>query len=156
MTYTLLLIAIAGCASFLLPCTAPFVALAATVALHAGARRALVVVAAAWALDECIGFAFFGYPRTSESFALAALALVCAALAVTAASLVRARGGAPWLAFAGAAVAFEAAFALGTFALGMSLAMFAPAIDAWVIGANVLFFVAFELGYRLEDRTARA
>ena len=153
MISAFLLVAIGGVASFVLPCTTPFAALAATAALHAGPRRALVIVTCAWAVDELAGFAFFGYPRTHESLALALLALVAAAAAVATATFTRERASA-WLVFAGSAVAFEAVFAVGTFALGTSLAMFAPAIDAWVVGANAVFFTIFEAGQRVQATAA--
>jgi hypothetical protein len=148
MITTVFIIAIAGTASFLFPCTTPFVALAATLVTHGGARRALLGVGAAWAIDESAGFLFFGYPHTTESYGLAAAALASAAAAVAAAAIVRRRRSSAWLGFVVAALAFECVFAIATLALGETLAMFAPAIDAWVIGANAIFFAVFELARR--------
>ncbi len=150
MLTTLVLIATGGFASLLLPCVTPFGALAACAALRGRLRSALFVVGATWAVNEAAGFFFFGYPRTSDSYAWALLQVIAAAVATAvAAAVVAGTRKRPFfmravLTLAVATLVFESALALAARLAGLSLAAFSLPIDALVIETNVLFFLAFE------------
>lgn len=141
----LMLAAILG--SFAFACAAPFAALAAMLALTTSARRGLALIAAAWALNQAIGYGALDYPRTADSFiwgagigvaALAATAVAYAAMPRLSALPLAAR----------AVLSFLAAFAvfeLALLAIGIALgdtAAFGAAIVAEVGLVNVLWFAA--------------
>jgi hypothetical protein len=162
MPVTIVLIALGGFVSLLLPCVTPFGALAACAALRGRSRYALLVIAATWLVNEAAGFGFFGYPRTGESLAWALLSLVAAAVAtVVCAAVVFALRKRPYALRAAAAAAtatlvFEGALYLAARIAGMSLAGFALPIDVLVIETNALFFLAFEaIAYTLGALLAR-
>ena len=152
MLVTGVLIALGGFVSFLLPCVTPFGALAACAALRGRSRYALLVVAATWLINEAAGFAFFGYPRTGDSYAWALLSLIAAiAATVVCAAVAFALRERPYVVRAAlvlvtATLVFEGALFLAARIAGMSLDGFALPIDLLVIETNALFFLAFEAG----------
>jgi hypothetical protein len=142
-----LLAAACALASFAFACATPFAAFAVVAAAMLPLRRALLVVAGAWLVNQGIGFAFLGYPIDANT-ALWGLAIGAAALIATAASAavlqaVPRMAGLPALGFALAAAysAYELAMIAVTPLLGGEAA-FEPAIVArlgllslfWLVG----------------------
>jgi hypothetical protein len=72
-------------ASFALACATPFAAFAVIAAALMPWRRALPIVAAAWLINQAIGFGALGYPADANTVAWG-LAIGVAALAATLAS----------------------------------------------------------------------
>jgi len=64
-------------------CMFPFTAFAVLAAATLPLRRAIVVLIAAWALDQAIGFGFLGYPQTAFT-ALCGLGLLVSGLSALA------------------------------------------------------------------------
>ena len=78
---TILTIAAVG-ASFALSCVTPFAALAVALAGTVGLRTSLRVVTAVWFANQVVGFVFFHFPLTANTF-LRGIAEAVAALAAT-------------------------------------------------------------------------
>jgi hypothetical protein len=138
----LMIAAILG--SFALACATPFAAFAVMLALTLKRRRGLALIAAAWALNQAIGYGALGYPWTADSFIWGA-AIGLAALAATglAYRVVPRLASFPLPARAalGLLGAF-AAFQIVLLAVGIALgdtASFSPAIVAEVGAINALW-----------------
>jgi hypothetical protein len=80
-----LLAAACALASFAFACATPFAAFAVVAAAMLPLRPALLVVAAAWIVNQAIGFSVLGYPMTANT-AFWGLAIGAAALVATAVS----------------------------------------------------------------------
>jgi hypothetical protein len=107
--------------SLALACATPFAAFAAMVALTLPLRRGLTLIAAAWAINQMIGYGALGYPWTADSLGWG-LAIGAAAVLATAAAYALAPrlAAAPLASRAG--LGFIAAFAV------FELALFAVAL----------------------------
>lgn len=64
--------------SYVFACALPFAALAALAAIYLPRRDAVILVAAAWAANQAIGYCVLDYPRTFDSFAWGAVMGLCA------------------------------------------------------------------------------
>ena len=118
-----------------LVCIAPFVAVASLAARTLPLRDALGAVAAMWALDELVGYAFLHYPHATASYGWGFVMLAAAMLA----TLVARRIASPVLGFIAAFVASE----LALFAYGLAIGEtggFTPAIVAQVLLGNLVGF----------------
>ena len=105
-------------ASFALACATPFATFAVVAAAALPLRRALLVVAGAWLVNQCIGFGVLHYPADASTIAWGFVIGAAALVATVAASVVlRAlpQGRTPLM----LAIAFVAAYA------GYELALFA-------------------------------
>jgi hypothetical protein len=155
-----LVLLIAGCAlaSFALACATPFAAYAVIAAATLPWSSALLVVAAAWIVNQAIGFGALHYPHDANTIYWG-LAIGAAALAATAAAALVLRSlsrGNQFLALGAALLAAYAAYELVLFsftpALGGSGA-FTPAIVvrlgllnlAWLIGLVLVYQAAIML-----------
>lgn len=141
--------------SFALACATPFAALAAIAALFMRRRDGFVLIAVAWFANQCVGYGFLHFPRTTDSFAwglmigLAALAATHAAMMAKVYARTAIVGGA--LAFAAAFVAYEAVlFATGVVA--SDTGGFSAAIVGYIFWVNALAFIGF-LGLQALGRT---
>jgi hypothetical protein len=145
--WTPLLMGAAILGSFALACAAPFAALAVMAALTLRPRRGLALVAAAWVLNQAIGYGALDYPWTASSF-IWGIGIGLAALAATAAAYAAADRMAASAAPARAALAFLAAFAVFEavlLAFGLALGEtsgFGPAVVGEVALINALWLVA--------------
>lgn len=154
----LMLAAILG--SFAFACATPFAAFAAMLALTVPPRRGLALIAAAWALNQAIGYGALDYPRTVDSFIWGA-AIGVAALAATAVAYAAMRRLAAMPSAARVLLSFVAAFALFELALlavGIALgdtAAFGAAIVAEVGLVNVLWFAALIAAHALLGASVR-
>lgn len=131
--------------SFVFACATPFAALAALSALTSRRREAFVLVLAAWAANQFIGYAFLGYPWTTDSFAWGAMIGLAGLAAVETALLTRAlwpgvRPAEPAFAFAGAFVAYEGVL-YATAIVASDTSGFSPDIVSYVFEVNALAFV---------------
>lgn len=125
-----LLAAACALASFAFACATPFAAFAVVAAAMLPLRRALLVVGAAWIVNQAIGFGVHGYPMTANT-AFWGLAIGAAALIATAVS----------------AAVLEALPRLGTpVALGLAL------MGAYAAYELMLFAVTPVLGGRVPSR----
>ena len=117
----LMLAAIFG--SLVLACATPFAAFAAILALTLPLNRGLALIAAAWGLNQLIGYGVLAYPITAESFAWGAGIGVAALLATAAAYALAPRlARAPLAARAGAGFVLAfAVFELALYATGVAL-----------------------------------
>lgn len=147
-TFVLLLLA-ASCAlaSFAVACATPFAAFAALAAATLPLSSALLVVAAAWIVNQAIGFGALHYPHDIDTIAWG-VAIGAAALIATAAAALVLRGLAGTYrllaitaALAGAYAAYEIALLAWTPFLGGEGA-FTPAIVAHLAVLNILWMIA--------------
>jgi hypothetical protein len=141
----LMIAAILG--SFALACATPFAAFATMLALTLPMRRGLVLIGAAWALNQIIGYGALGYPWTINSLvwgaaiglgALAATALAYRVAPRLAALPLPARAA---LLLAAAFAAFELILVVVGSALGETTS-FSLAIVAEIATINALWLVA--------------
>jgi hypothetical protein len=93
--------------SLALACATPVAALTAIAGLKMSRRAALVLVMAAWAANQAVGYLVLGYPTTWDSFAWGAVIGVAAVLATLMVSEIAGRQG--WL-IIGVIAGFLAAF----------------------------------------------
>ena len=64
--------------SYIFACALPFAALAAIAALYLPRRDGLILILAAWAGNQCIGYGVLDYPRNFDSFAWGGVIGLCA------------------------------------------------------------------------------
>jgi hypothetical protein len=64
--------------SYIFACALPLAALAALAAIYLPRRDGLILILAAWAGNQCIGYGVLDYPRTFDSFAWGGVIGVCA------------------------------------------------------------------------------
>lgn len=146
----------AGCAlaSFALACATPFTAYAVIAAAMLPLSSALLVVAAAWIVNQAIGFGALGYPHDPNTV-FWGLAIGAAALAATAAAALLLRvvsRGSQFAAFGAALVAAYCAYELvllafnpllgggGTFTLAI-IARLGLLNVAWLVGLVIVWQV---------------
>lgn len=138
------LVAAVTLSSFVFACATPFAALGALAALTMRRREAFVLVFAAWAANQFIGYIFLNYPQTTDSFAwglmigLAGLAAVETAM-VTRTLWPRVPFAEAVFAFAGAFIAYEAVL-YATGLVASDTGGFSPAIVGYVFEVNALAF----------------
>jgi hypothetical protein len=135
------LVVISAISSWEFACITPSVAFAVAAGYALSARAALPTVTAIWLVNQAIGFAVLGYPRTIDTvlwgFAIGAAALLATILAcVTLRSGLRNNVTAIGAAFVLAFGAYEGGLFLVTFALGGQDA-FTPAIVGHVALLNL-------------------
>ncbi len=145
--WVLLLVAASVAFSFGLACATPFAGLCAVAACTLPRRDAFSVAAAAWLLNQVVGFAFLHYPWTANCLAqggaIGMSALLCTAAAYgVRRRLVRSALVGSVVAFAAAFAVFEVALAACAVVLG-GLENFAPPVVAGVFGINAVAWVAF-------------
>jgi len=130
--------------SFALACAAPFAALAAVAAVRMARGPGLLLILAAWGVNQAIGFLLLDYPTTWDSFAWGAAIGLAALLATLASRRIAVAVETPAaqlpLAFAVAFVVYELALYLPTFALPSGDETFSFGIVFWVLQVNVLAF----------------
>ena len=133
-------------ASFAFACATPFAAFAVIAAAALPLRPALLVVAAAWLINQAIGFCALGYPHDIDTVAWGFVIGAAALTAAIAANLVLRRAASMTLPFAfGLALACAyAAYELVLFAATPALGGagdFTLAIIGRLAVLNVLWFV---------------
>ena len=149
--------------SLVFACATPFAAFAVLAAAVLPLRRALAVVAFAFAVNQVIGFCVLDYPRTANA-ALWGVGMIAAALLTTAAATAVFRKFSSWGLFATYPVALVACFAVYeivmlamTPALGGAEA-FSPDIVGQLAFVNAIWLVgliaAYELLRRVNDAVA--
>jgi hypothetical protein len=141
----------AAASSLVSACAVPIAAFAVAAAAAFGGRKAFLVVAAIWFLNQAIGFFVLGYPLEVATllWGPAMLAAALAATAVATASL-------GWFAprriialpatFIAAFAAYEACLYLAALRLG-GVEDFAAAIVVPIAVANVLWLAGLTVGY---------
>jgi hypothetical protein len=142
----LLLTAACALASFAFACATPFAAFAAIAAAMLRLPAALLVVAAAWIVNQAIGFGALGYPIDLNTM-LWGTAIGAAALTATVASVLvlrvvprASRPVALGLALVAAYLAYEVVLFACTLALGGAGA-FTPTIVAGLGLSNILWMI---------------
>jgi len=135
------LVAAVTLSSFVFACATPFAALAA---LTMQRRQAFVLVLAAWAANQFIGYVFLNYPQTTDSFAWGLMIGLAGLAAVETAMITRTLWpgvpfAAPVFAFAGGFVAYEAVL-YATGLVASDTGGFSPEIVGYVFEVNVLSF----------------
>jgi len=131
--------------SFVFACATPFAALAALGALTLRRREAFGLVMAAWAANQFIGYAFLGYPWTTDSFAWGLMIGLAGLAAVETAMVTRALWPDVWvaepmLAFVGAFVAYEGVL-YATAIVASDTSGFSVGIVGYVFEVNAAAFV---------------
>lgn len=124
-----------GC---VLMCIAPFAAVATFAARTLPLRYAAGAVAAMWALNQCVGYAFLHYPRTPDSFAWGIVTGAAAFLAMMCAR----RIASPAFSFATAFATYECALFAFAVATG-DRSGFTPPIVAEVLLGNLIGVALF-------------
>jgi hypothetical protein len=146
--WVLLLVTASVVFSSALACATPFIALCAVAACTLPRRDAFCVTGGVWAANQVIGFAFLGYPWTASCLGWGAVLGLSALLCVLTARGARRRltrwhpVASSAAAFAAAFVAFEAALAVSSLALG-GTGSFTPLILAQILAINAAAWVGF-------------
>jgi hypothetical protein len=128
-------------------CVAPLAAVAALAALTLRRTEGLILVVAAWLINQGVGFLLLSYPHTADTYAWGAAIGVAAVLGYFAATAVAARTGSALLAalatFAVAFVVYQAA--LYAFGVATSYAgdSFSLAVVGEVLAINAVAYVGF-------------
>jgi uncharacterized membrane protein len=133
--------------SYGLACVAPLAAVAALAALTLRRTEGLILVLAAWVVNQAVGFVLLSYPHTADTYAwgaaigAASVLGYCAAVAVT--PYVKWALLAALVAFAAAFVVYQ--FALYVFGVATSYAgdSFSLAVVGEVLLINAVAYVAF-------------
>jgi hypothetical protein len=145
--WTLILtLAVIG-ATFALSCVTPFAALAVALAGTIGLRASLRVVIVVWFANQVIGFGFFHFPRTPNTF-LWGVAIGGAAIVTTIAASLVMKYGSSWATPLRLGVALLVSFAVyeltllpaGVFLSGLDT--FRPSIIAQLAWINAASLVA--------------
>lgn len=133
--------------SYALACVAPLAAVAALAALTLRRTEGLILVVAAWVINQAVGFVLLSYPHTPDTYAWGAAIGIAAVLGYFAASAAAGRTGSVLLT---AAVAFAVAFTvyqLALFAYGLAIGYggdsFSTAIVGEVLAINAAAYVGF-------------
>jgi hypothetical protein len=141
-----LLVAASLSSSLVFACATPFATLAVVAAAMLPLRSAVVVVAAAWLINQVVGFGLLGYPRTIDAAAWGIVIGAAAACATIGSSLVfgglAAIGRLALYPLAGIAsfAIYELGLAAAVPVLGGAEA-FRPAIIGQIAVANVVWLV---------------
>lgn len=138
-----------------LACAMPFAAIGAAAAMTLGRRDALVLTAAAWLVNQAIGFAFLSYPMTADTIAwgivLGIVALLTTLAAVDLTRRVAGQGAvaAALASFAGAFVVYEGGLFLVAATWLGGTEDFVPAIVAYILAVNAGAFIGLIAVHRL-------
>lgn len=133
-------------ATFTLSCVTPFAALAVALAGTIGLRASLRIVTVVWFANQVIGFGFFHFPRTPNTFLWGA-AIGGAAIATTIVASVVMKYGSSWATLLRLGIALLLSFAvyemtlLGAAVLLGGLETFTPAIVAQLALINAVSLV---------------
>jgi hypothetical protein len=161
LTWTTILTIAAVSASLALSCVTPFAALAVALAGTIGLRQALRSVAIVWLANEVVGFVFFHFPLTANTF-LWGVAIGIAALVTTIVAAIAMKYASSSTAVVRLSVALLASFTvyelvllLAAIFLG-SLGTFRPSIVAqlaWINAASLLGMIVLnELAAAISKR----
>ena len=132
--------------TFALSCLTPFAALAVALAGTIGLRASLRIVVVVWFANQVIGFGFFHFPHTSNTFLWGAAIGGAATVTTVAASLVM-KYGSSWATLLRLGIAFLVSFAvyemtlLGAAALLGGFETFRPAVVAQLALVNAVSLV---------------
>jgi hypothetical protein len=146
LIWTLILALAAIGVTFTLSCVTPFAALAVALAGTVGLRASLRIVIVVWFANQVIGFGFFHFPHTPNTFLWGA-AIGGAAIATTVAASLVMKYGSSWATLPRLGIAFLISFAvyemtlLGTAALVGGFETFKPAIIAQLALVNAVSLV---------------
>lgn len=153
-TVWIMLLTLASTATTLvLACATPFTALAALAATQMRARDGVLLMLAAWAASQTVGFCVLGYPRDAGTIGWAVALATAAVAGVTAARTAAARSGSNGLvriaaAYLVASVAFKAVILLWSLGLGGVETALSPAINARQFVRNGAILAGLYLLYR--------
>ncbi|WP_311267640.1 hypothetical protein [Sphingobium sp. WCS2017Hpa-17] len=142
-----------------LACATPFPALAAIAALHVRRQEGIILMLAAWAVSQGVGYCLLGYEMTGENSVWAVTMALAAIAALLGADGVAGRlaGAHPALrlaaAYGVAFVAFKLVVLGGAFLLGSGWAAFAPNILARQFGRYAMILAGLLLLQHLVDRS---
>lgn len=138
--------------SFALACVAPMAAVAALAALTLRRTEGLILVVAAWIVNQAVGFVLLSYPHTPDTYAWGAAIGAASVLGYFAAAAVAPRAKS---AIVATLVAFAAAFivyqvALYAFGVATSYAgdSFSLSVVGEVLGINAVAYAGFLLIHR--------
>lgn len=121
--------------TLVLACATPFTALAALAATQMRTRDGVLLMLAAWAASQIVGFCTLGYPRDASTIGWAVALATAAVAGVIAARVAAARSGSNGLiriaaAYLAASVAFKVVILLWSLGLGGVETALSPAINA--------------------------
>lgn len=139
--------------SFAFACVAPLAAVAALAALTLRRAEGLLLVVAAWIVNQAVGFVLLSYPHTPDTYGWGAAIGVAAVLGYFAAAAVTPVTKSPLLTtlltFAAAFVAYQ----LALFAYGLAVAYagdsFSVAIVGEVLTINAIAYAGFLAVHRV-------
>lgn len=147
-----LVIALATLGSFAYACAAPLAAVAALAALTLGRTEGLVLVIAAWLVNQGVGYLLLSYPHTFTSYAWGVAIGVGAVIGYFAARAVMRRDisaliGLPFVFFA-AFVFYQAGMFASAMTFTQAESAFSTAIVSEVFVINAVAFAGFVLVHR--------
>lgn len=153
--WSVVLVAITTLFSYGFACAVPLVALAVIAALTLEKLTGMMVIFAAWTLNQLIGFTLLGYPAEMLTVAWGLVIGASGVMAYVAALFLTAKLSKKSLYVKGAAVplasfvAYEATMFLGGALLGSGLENFTLAIISQIAYVNVIALAALTASYKL-------
>ncbi|WP_072395358.1 hypothetical protein [Hyphomicrobium sp. CS1GBMeth3] len=134
-------------------CVAPFAAVAALAALTLNRTEGLILVIAAWLINQAVGFLLLSYPHTADTYTWGAAIGAASLFGYLAATTIVPRLGST---LPGIVAAFAAAFAVYQFALyafGVATSYagdsFSLAVVGEVLAINAVAYIAFLVIHRI-------
>ena len=130
--------------SYVFTCAIPFAALATVAALNMNRRDALLLVGAAWGVNQAVGFGLLGYPLATSTLlwgaAIGAAALLATLTVFQARSVISRFGGlgSAALGLIAAFLAYEAVLYMMTLAMQSGFGAFTGEIMREMFAVNVL------------------
>ena len=137
--------------SYVFACAMPLAAAAAFAGSRMSRRNGAIVIIAAWAANQLIGYFVLGYPRTWDSFAwgatIGAASLLAGLAAAGAARTVRQWWLSPCAAFIAAFSAYEVALFVATVVLPSCEGAFSPSVIARLLAINAAAMIGLSAIY---------
>lgn len=138
--------------SYALACVAPLAAVAALAALTLRRTEGLILVTAAWLVNQVVGFVLLSYPHTGLTYAWGAAIGAAAVLGYVAADALVPRVRSALVAIAGAFAAAFVVYQIALYAFGVATSYagdsFSLAIVGEVLAINAVAYVGFLLIHR--------
>lgn len=139
--------------SFGFACVAPLAAVAALAALTLDRREGLILVVAAWLINQVVGFVLLSYPHTVDTYAWGTAIGASSVLGYFAARPLVSRLGTSVLGITAAFVAAFAVYQLALYAFGVATAYagdsFSLAVVGEVLAINAVAYVGFLVIHRV-------
>ncbi|MCC7250813.1 hypothetical protein [Hyphomicrobium sp.] len=142
--------------SYALACVAPLAAVAALAALTLSRTEGLILVVAAWLVNQAVGFLLLSYPHTAETYAWGAAIGAAAVLGYFAAASVVPRVKSTLVAVVASFIAAFAVYQAGLYAFGVATSYAGDSFSLAVVGEVLMINAVAYVGFLAIHRAAVA